>query len=171
MLAKKAYDIYLRKCGIKRLGGELQKALNKAMHYAISSGKIESEDEWGKGGLIYSIVRSKGFQPVFLRELGTRSFDEIPPSELQVTSRIVKKETGELGDEENLRDVLNFYGLKRLTTSVKTRFQESHKNQFPYVDDYFSQNQNQDEAPSVENTEERGETKLTGPSKYFPPRT
>ncbi len=153
MLAKKAYDIYLRKCGIKRLGGELQKAMNKAMHYAISSGEIEKEDECGKGGLIYSIVRSKSFQPIFLRALGTRSFDEIPPSELQVASRIVKKETTELGDEENLRDVLNFYGLKRLTASVKTRFQEANQARFSYVDEYFAQSQKPKESPPEENIE------------------
>jgi hypothetical protein len=153
MLTKKAYDIYLRSCGVKRLGRELQRTMNKAMQYAISSGKVETEDEWNKGGIIYSIVRSNGSPPIKLRELGTRSFDEIPPSELQVASLIVKQETKELGDEENLRDVLNFYNLKRLTTSVKTRFLEVNKTRFSYVDEYFTQNQKLYEAPPEENIE------------------
>ena len=78
MLAKKAYDIYLRSCGIRRLGGTLQKTMNKAMQYAIRCGKIEKEDESKKGGIIYSIVRANNTSPIKLRRLGTRSFCKAP---------------------------------------------------------------------------------------------
>jgi very-short-patch-repair endonuclease len=140
MLVKKAYDIYLRKCGIRRLGGELKRTMNKAMQYAISSEKIVKEDELGQGGLIYSIVRIKNSPPIKLRKLGTRQFDEIPPSELQVASFIVKRENRELSDEEHLRDVLTFYGLKRLTSAVKSTFKEANKVRFSYVNEFISQN-------------------------------
>ena len=36
MIAKRAYDIYLRGCGIKRLGGELKSTMNKALATAIA---------------------------------------------------------------------------------------------------------------------------------------
>src|SRR4029077_16787973 len=60
MIAKRAYDIYLRGCGIKRLGGELKSTMNKALANAIRQGRVVSENEPGKSGLILSTVRSKG---------------------------------------------------------------------------------------------------------------
>lgn len=36
MIAKRAYDIYLRGCGIRRLGGELKSTMNKALTVAIT---------------------------------------------------------------------------------------------------------------------------------------
>jgi hypothetical protein len=45
MLAKRAYDIYLRGSGIKRLGGELKSAMNKALMAAIRQGRVISEKE------------------------------------------------------------------------------------------------------------------------------
>ena len=110
--------------------------MNRAMQYAIKHNKIESEDEWGKGGLIYSIVRIKNSAPVKLRELGSRIFDEVPPSELQVVSHIIKRKNEELSDEEHLRAVLNFYSLKRLTPTVKLTFKKANQNRFSYVNSY-----------------------------------
>src|SRR5262245_25635405 len=83
MLAKRAYDIYLRGCGIKRMGNELRSILNKALANAIRQGRVLSEDETGKRGLLYSVVRMKGSPPIKLRSRGLRTFEEIPPSELQ----------------------------------------------------------------------------------------
>ena len=50
MLAKRSYDIYLRGCGIHRMGGPLKRAMNRALQHAIRKGHIAMEDESGKGG-------------------------------------------------------------------------------------------------------------------------
>jgi hypothetical protein len=173
MLAKKAYDIYLRRCGIKKLGSQLKKIMNSAMQYAINNNQIETEDEWGKGGIIYSIVRIKDSAPIKLRKLGSRLFDEIPPSELQTASILLKKENMELGGEENLRDVLNYYGLKRLTPSVKESFKEANRVRFEYVDKYFKQNKSLAPSPSKPSVKvsKNVEKTLDGPSRYFPPKS
>ena len=58
MFSKRAYDIYLRGGGIQRMGGKLKRTMNKTLQYAINKELVEIEDELGKGGLIYSVVRN-----------------------------------------------------------------------------------------------------------------
>jgi hypothetical protein len=125
MLAKRAYDIYLRGCGIRRLGGELKSAMNKALAAAIQQGRVVSENEPGKKGLIFSTVRCKGSPPVRLRCRGPRTFEEIPPGELRAAGRRLSETLSlESGSDEHLRAILELFDLKRLTTQVGTRLLE-----------------------------------------------
>ncbi len=87
VLAKRVYEIYLRGCGIKRMGHELKRTMNKALAHAIRQGHVVSEDEAAKRGLLFSVVRAKGSPPIRLRSRGSRSFEEIPPSELQLVAK------------------------------------------------------------------------------------
>jgi very-short-patch-repair endonuclease len=125
MIAKRAYDIYLRGCGIRRLGPELKSTMNRALSSAINQGRVASDNEPGKSGVIFSTVRSKGSLPVKLRCRGPRTFEEIPPGELRAVGRYVS-ETLNLrsGTDEHLRTILEYYELKRLTTQVGTRLLE-----------------------------------------------
>ena len=50
VVAKRAYDIYLRGCGIKRMGHELKSTMNKALAHAIRQGRLVSEDEAAGSG-------------------------------------------------------------------------------------------------------------------------
>jgi very-short-patch-repair endonuclease len=125
MLAKRAFDIYLRGCGIRRLGPELKSTMNKALASAIRQGRVLSENEQGKSGFLFSTVRMKGSPPVKLRCRGPRSFEEIPPGELRTVGRYVS-ETFHLepGTVEHQRTILEHFELKRLTTQVGTRLLE-----------------------------------------------
>jgi very-short-patch-repair endonuclease len=139
VLAKRVYDIYLRGCGIKRMGHELKRTMNKALAHAIRQGRVVSEDEAAKSGLLFSVVRAKGSPPIRLRSRGSRSFEEIPPSELQVLSRLLLKGSCfASGSEEHLRAVLECLDLKRLTIQVGTTFREILERSFPYVDEFLS---------------------------------
>jgi very-short-patch-repair endonuclease len=139
VLAKRVYDIYLRGCGIKRMGHELKRTMNKALAHAIRQGRVVSEDEEAKSGLLFSVVRAKGSPPIRLRSRGPRSFEEIPPSELQVLSRYLLEGYGfASGSEEHLRAVLECLDLKRLTTQVGTTFRDILERSFPYVDEFLS---------------------------------
>jgi hypothetical protein len=125
MLAKRAYDIYLRGRGIRRLGGELRTALNRALAKAIKDGCIISENEPGVTGLIYSTVRLQNAAPVKLRARGPRTFEEIPPGELSAAARhVFQEDRMTWNGDEHLRAVLEFFDLKRLTTQVGTRLKE-----------------------------------------------
>jgi len=121
MVAKRAYDIYLRGCSIKRLGPELKSTMNKALSSTIRQGQVISENEPGASGLLFSTVRSKGSPPIRLRCRGPRTFEEIPPAELRAAGKLVSETLHlERGTDEHLRAILEYFDLKRLTAQVGT---------------------------------------------------
>ena len=138
VFAKRAYDVYLRSCRIRRLGGELQKKMNKALQYAIREGAIVYEDELKVGGLIYSIIRLKGTSPVRLRKRGPRLFEEIPPSELNALATYLAGQDGyDIGSEEHMRAVLDRFDLKRLTVQTSGALKDIVNMQFPHVREFL----------------------------------
>ena len=140
VVVKRVYDIYLRGCGIRRMGHELKSIMNKALAHAIREGLIISEDEREKGGLLFSVVRVKGSPPIKLRTRGPRTFDEIPPSELNAVARYLAECHGlSFGSEEHMRAVLDWFDLKRLTTQVGTSLRDILNRQISYVDDFLNE--------------------------------
>jgi hypothetical protein len=138
IIAKRAYDIYLRDCGIKRMGHELKKMMNKALSNALRQGRVVSENEGGKDGLLFSVIRTKDSPPIRLRRRGPRAFEEIPPSELQVVARYMAEQHGyTFGTDEHLRTILDCFELKRLTTQVGTTLLEIFENKLPHVQEYL----------------------------------
>jgi hypothetical protein len=139
VVAKRVYDIYLRGCGIRRMGRELKSIMNKALAHAIREGRIVSVDQTEKSGLLFSVVRVKGSPPIRLGTRGSRTFDEIPPSELNAVARyLAKYESLSFGSEEHMRAILDWFDLKRLTSQVGTSLRDILNRQFPYVDDFLN---------------------------------
>jgi hypothetical protein len=125
MLAKRAYDIYLRGCNIRRLGPDLRTSLNRALAKAIKEGRVVSENEPGMTGLIFSTVRLQNAPPVRLRARGPRSFEEIPPGEwCAAAQHVFLADRMTWGSDAHLRAVLELFDLKRLTTQVGTRLRK-----------------------------------------------
>ena len=138
IVAKRAYDLYLRGSDIHRMGSEIEKLMNRALQHAIQSGQIIKEDKPGQGGLVYSTVRTTGASPVVLRARGPRDFDEIPPSELQLVARhLSRDERFESGSDAHLRAVLEYFDLKRLTAQVGNRLLDVLNLSYSYVDELF----------------------------------
>lgn len=134
MIAKRAYDIYLRTCGIQRMGGELRKTMNQGLQHLINDGRVIKEDELGKGGLMYTIVRPKGRTAILVRSRGTRDFSEIPPSEILTVAKKLASVTGvKKGSNEHLRAILEYFDLRRLTAQVSTGLLEILDKEYPYV--------------------------------------
>ena len=138
MLAKRAYDSYLRGCGILRMGGDLKRRMNRALQHAMRQGLVIAEDEGGGAELVDSIVRSPDAPPVAVRERGPRSLDEIPPSELQLVARqllIDRNGEFEFGSEAHLKAVLGVFDLKRLTTPVGVKLLDILGRRYSYVEE------------------------------------
>ena len=115
--------------------------MNKGLQHAMRQGRVISEDETGKGGLLFSVIRSIGSPPIKLRSRGTRTFEEIPPSELQAVGRYVaQRDCLKWGSDDHLRAILDMYNLKRLTTQVGTSLLASLEKRFSYVDEYLTNN-------------------------------
>ena len=143
MIAKRAYDIYLRGCGIKRMGHELRSTMNKALASAIRQGRVISEKESGTRGLLFSVIRMKDGPPIKLRTRGSRAFEEIPPSELLVLAKYLEDQHKvKSGSDEHLRAILECYDLKRLTTQVGISLLEIIERQIDYVDDFLRNHNN-----------------------------
>ena len=139
VVAKRVYDIYLRGCGIRRMGHELKSTMNKALAHAIRQGLLVSENEVNEQGLVSSVVRVKGSPPIHLRTRGPRSLEEIPPSELQVVARYLAERHGLVsGSDEHLRAVLERFDLKKLTTQAGTTLLEILERRFTYVDEFIN---------------------------------
>jgi len=119
MIAKRAYEIYLRGCGVRRLGGEMQRTLNSALASAIRQGHVLSDNVTSKGGLILSTVRKKGAPAVKPRRRGPRTFEEIPPGELRAVARLVS-ETLNLKScsDEHLRALAEIFDLPLMTSAA-----------------------------------------------------
>jgi very-short-patch-repair endonuclease len=138
VIAKRAYEIYLRSCGIKRMGHEIRSTLNKALGDAIRAQHLVYENEVPETDLLFSVVRVNGSPPINLRKRGPRSFEEIPPSEIQVIARYLSERHGFPScSDEHLRAVLEWFDLKRLTTQVGTTLREILERSFPYVDEFL----------------------------------
>jgi hypothetical protein len=138
MLAKRAYDIYLRGCCIRRLGGELKSTMNKALMSAIRQGRVISENEPGETGLIFSTVRIKDSPPIRPRRRGPRAFEEVPPGELRyVGRRVLEQSHVQWGSDEHLRAILDVFDLKRLTIQVGTTLLEILEGEGKRSDELF----------------------------------
>ena len=60
-----------------------------------------------------------------MRDIGPRSFDEVPGSELAALVGAVRTSKGDTNSEEIYREILDIYGLVRMTAQVRKRFEES----------------------------------------------
>lgn len=93
----------------------------------------------GKSEFLFSVIRINGSLPIKIRSRGPRTFEEIPPSELQAVARYLAERDGlELGSDDHLRAILDIYDLKRLTTQVGTSLLEIVEKHFAYVDEHLT---------------------------------
>lgn len=139
MIVKRAYDLYLRSCGIKQIGHDLKSTLNKTLAVAIRQGSLALENESNQGGFTFATIRLNGNDPIKLRSRGERSFEEIPPSELQVVAKYLAHKEGLItGSDEHFRAILEWFDLKRLTTQVNTSLQEILQSELPHADKFLS---------------------------------
>lgn len=143
MVVKRAYDIYLRGCGIRRMGHEIKDAMNGALSHAIHEGAVVRVDESAASDVIFSVVRVAGAGGVRWRHRGPRAFEEIPPSELQAAARCLLERRGySSGSDDHLREILEIFDLKRLTTQVGTTLRGILGMNFAHVDEYLSDMRN-----------------------------
>ena len=137
ILVKRAYDIYLRGCGIQRMGHKLKRLMNMALEHAISQDLVRIADEWGDGEFIRYTVWLPDSQRVVARERGPREFGQIPPSELLLVAGLVRKgreDELELGSEEHLRAVLKAFDVWRFTKGIRATLLEVLENRYQYVE-------------------------------------
>lgn len=118
---KRAFDIYLRSCGIKRMGHDLRDSLLGAASFLKGAGKLSSHQYKTEDDSLSEIVWIHGTAAEIIRKRGDRSLEEIPLGELfSITQSIAEKRKINVGSEEHLRAILEVLDLKRLTLNAES---------------------------------------------------
>lgn len=162
VLVERAYRVYLRGCGLSKLGRVLKSKLNQALWRAQQHGQLATEDEWGEGKLVRSIVRPVEAAPVIARERGPREFTDLPPSELQLVARLVhrrREDEFDVASEEHLRAVLAELELRRLTTQVRKTLLDVLERSYPHVDTALAESVRSSRKPNPGLSNESGPTR------------
>ncbi len=118
---KRAFDVYLRSCDIKRMGHELRDALLGAVDTLKRSNRLSSHKYKSDDDSLSEIVWIQGEPAEIIRKRGDRSLEEIPLGELYaITQWVANVSKVEVGGEEHLRAILEILDLKRLTSNAET---------------------------------------------------
>jgi hypothetical protein len=113
LLASRAYAIYNKAAGGKKLTSVARAPLSNSIYHLAREGKVvlvgEDEAPWQRD----EVVRLPDTPPVVVRELGPRELIEVPLDEIAELMR-------RLGPQDDLkREVLNTYGLVRMTARAE----------------------------------------------------
>lgn len=123
---KRAFDIYLRSCGIKRLGHDLRDTLTRSISTLKSSKKISHHKYKKNDDALNEIIWIYGTPAEVIRKRGNRSLEEIPLGELfQITQLVADLKKLNLNSEEHLRAILEILDLKRLTLNAEEILRET----------------------------------------------
>lgn len=125
VLENRAYQTYVRASGIQRLGPQIRRILNRALAKLERDGRVVVERAAGERGYRNAALRTPETDRIRMRDIGPRSFDEVPGSELAALVGAVKTSKGDANPEEIYREILDIYGLVRMTAQVRRRFEES----------------------------------------------
>jgi len=116
MTATRAYSLYNKASGGKKLTSVARAPLSSAVYWLAQERKIvltrRDEIPWQDDDL----VRLPDSPAVRVRELGPRSLDEVPLDEIAALIGRLRSSRSLDGDVEIKRAVLSAYGLVRLTT-------------------------------------------------------
>jgi hypothetical protein len=114
VLSSRAYGVYNRAAGGKKLTTIARAPLSAAAYRLRMAGRIEIVPAEDTPGQDEEILRVAGGPPVRVRELGPRALDEVPLDEIaELMERLVTA-----GADDVKRAVLDTYGLVRLTAKA-----------------------------------------------------
>lgn len=122
VLEDRAYRIYVRASGIQRLGQQIRRVLNRALARLERRGLVVVERGRRGSGYRNALLRCPNTEQVKVREIGPRSFDEVPHSELGALVEAVRSLRPDDSSDEIYRQILDIYGLVRMTEQVRKRF-------------------------------------------------
>jgi len=115
MTATRAYSLYNKASGGRKLTSAARAPLSSALYWLAREGKVtlirEADVPW-QGD---DVARMPDHPEVRVRELGPRELIEVPLDEIAELMRRLRAAQGTAGDMELKRAVLSAYGLVRLT--------------------------------------------------------
>lgn len=120
-----AFRVLLARAGIKKLGRAIEDRLIGAMEVAVIAGQIENVTNVNDGERSLVIIKLHHQPDYLIRPELIRTIDEIPLNELNAVSKQIKQSQRYLDNEEHMRAILSFYGMKRLTEHTRQVLEEA----------------------------------------------
>lgn len=125
ILGSRLHQIYVRAAGGLRVGTEIARLLNRAVSAAERRGLITSENPLNESGVKPKTFRLPSQPIVSPRQLGPRSLEMVPPSELAHHLTDVIADDDSMSEDELFREVLDRLGLRRLTGNARAVLQSA----------------------------------------------
>jgi hypothetical protein len=115
VLASRAYGLYNRAAGGRKLTTIARAPLSSAAYRLRAEGRVEIATSAQAGEQGEDVLRLAGTPAVRVRELGPRALDEVPLEEVAELMRRLRT----AGAADLARAVLDAYGLVRMTTKAE----------------------------------------------------
>lgn len=123
VIGHRLHSVYVKASAGQRVGTQIARTLNQAVTAAVRQGRLVQEDPLGESGVKPSTFRLPEQPTVVPRELGPRSFDQVPPAELSFVMQHVAEDIGWEDVEGLFRETMAHYGIRRLGPTVRARLQ------------------------------------------------
>jgi very-short-patch-repair endonuclease len=123
VVGHRLHAAYVRSSAGHRVGPQISKALNSAVSAAIRKGLLIREDPLAESDIRPCTFRLPEQLTVVLRELGPRTFDQVPPAELACLLEIVASRVGRDDRDAVFRETLTEYDIRRLGSTIRARLQ------------------------------------------------
>ena len=120
------FQTYAKASGLMKITAKMRRRFEYSLNKGVAAGEIllereadsELKDEDDSVGWILRLPEQ---EPVIVRDLGNRSFAEIPMSELAALVLEFRTEDEFIGRDGIFRATLEHYGLQKLTALVRRR--------------------------------------------------
>ena len=130
MLVLRAFQFYAKAAGSKRVGRSIRSHLNSALAQGLRQKVILAEREHEEQGQLRLIARTPDAPRTVVRALGSRSFSEIPPSEVGEVMQRIRASGRVAGRDDLFRAVLEHYRLVRITAQVAAELHRIYEKEF-----------------------------------------
>lgn len=121
MVGHRLHSVYVRSADGHRVGSRIASALNSAVTAAVRKGLVVGESPLGEVGVKPRTYRLPDQPSALLRELGPRTFEQIPPAELAAALEAEALTLGWTDRTALYRSVIGRYGLGKLGSVIRSR--------------------------------------------------
>jgi very-short-patch-repair endonuclease len=124
IMGHRLHSVYVRSAAGQKVGSQIARTLNSAVAAAVRQGRLIQDDPLGESGVKPRTFRLPDQPTASARELGPRTFDQIPPAELAVVMGQVAEIIGWEDPITVFRETIAVYGIRKLGSTIRTRLRE-----------------------------------------------
>ena len=120
MLSNRLFNLYSKWGGLSKLTPQAKKRFSQALKEGGLKGRFGFEQDPGHDGVVV-LIWAKKTDKVVAREIGNRSLQDVPMSELEQVLFDLAAETGAEEEVPLFKEAQKLYGLNRLSEPAENR--------------------------------------------------